>query len=100
MVTLKDDSETCLVIKKSRFLTLACRAENAESAQQIIAARRKQYYDARHHCYAWLLEDGSMRCSDDGEPQGTAGLPILDVIRKRALKMCWWWSPVTSVARS
>jgi len=85
MITIKDQSEMCLIVKKSRFLGLACRADSAEQAQQIIDARRKQHRDARHHCFAWLLEDQSMRCSDDGEPQGTAGLPILEAIKKTGL---------------
>ena len=48
--------------------------------------RKKLHHDARHNCFAWLIEDGTMRYSDDGEPQGTAGLPILDVIKKTGLE--------------
>ena len=68
--------------KKSRFLGEAVHIESEEEAAAYIARTRKTYYDARHHCYAWVLgEDGARRkSSDDGEPPGTAGQPILKVI--------------------
>lgn len=68
--------------KKSRFLGEAVHIESEEEASAYIAGIRKKYYDARHHCYAWVLGEGSERkkSSDDGEPSGTAGQPILRVI--------------------
>ena len=68
--------------KKSRFLGEAIHVENEEEASAHVARIRKQYYDARHHCYAWVLGEGSERkkSADDGEPSGTAGQPILKVI--------------------
>jgi uncharacterized YigZ family protein len=68
--------------KKSRFLGKAVHIESEEEAAAFIAGIRKQYYDARHNCYAWVLGEGSERkkSSDDGEPSGTAGQPILRVI--------------------
>ena len=68
--------------KKSRFLGEAVHVETEEEASEYIAGIRKKYYDARHHCYAWVLGEGSERkkSSDDGEPSGTAGQPILRVI--------------------
>ena len=68
--------------KKSRFLGKAVHIESEEEAATFIAGIRKQYYDARHNCYAWVLGEGSERkkSSDDGEPSGTAGQPILRVI--------------------
>lgn len=68
--------------KKSRFLGKAVHIESEEEAAAFIAGIRKKYYDARHHCYAWVLGEGSERkkSSDDGEPSGTAGQPILRVI--------------------
>ena len=68
--------------KKSRFLGKAVHIESEEEAAAFIAGIRKQYYDARHNCYAWVLGEGSERkkSSDDGEPSGTAGPPILRVI--------------------
>ena len=68
--------------KKSRFLGKAVHIESEEEAATFIAGIRKQYYDARHNCYAWVLGEGSelKKSSDDGEPSGTAGQPILRVI--------------------
>lgn len=68
--------------KKSRFLGEAIHVESEEEASAHVARIRKQYYDARHHCYAWVLGAGSERrkSADDGEPSGTAGQPILKVI--------------------
>lgn len=86
MITLKQEKETTLVIKKSRFIGYVCRVNSESDALKIIEQRKKQHYDARHNCYAWLLEDGTMRCSDDGEPQGTAGLPMLEVLKKSTLQ--------------
>lgn len=68
--------------KKSRFIASIAPAESAEEAEEVIANVRKRYYDARHHCPAYRIgEHGEIsRCSDDGEPSGTAGRPILDVL--------------------
>ena len=85
MKTVKGCAESTLVIKKSRFLGICCRVQSEEQAQGILAQRRKQHYDASHNCFAYVLEDGVMRYGDDGEPQGTAGLPMLDVVRKNGL---------------
>jgi uncharacterized YigZ family protein len=85
MTTIEGSAETELIIKKSRFLGFACRAESEAEAQRILDQRRKQHYDARHHCFAYILSNGAMRCSDDGEPQGTAGVPMLEVLKKSGL---------------
>lgn len=82
MITIKSSVETQIVIKKSRFIGFACRVSNESEAQQVLDDRRKLHRDARHHCFAYLLENGVMRYSDDGEPQGTAGLPMLEVIKR------------------
>ncbi|MDD5939456.1 MAG: IMPACT family protein [Lachnospiraceae bacterium] len=68
--------------KKSRFLAEAIPVKSEEGIAGEIARIRKTYYDARHHCYAYILGEERMnkKASDDGEPQGTAGLPILKVI--------------------
>lgn len=86
MITLKQENETTLIIKKSRFIGYICRVNSEEDALKAIEQRKKQHYDARHNCFAWLLEDGTMRYSDDGEPQGTAGLPMLEVLKKSGLQ--------------
>lgn len=74
-------------IKGSRFLGIAAPARDEEAAQALLAAARKQYHDARHHCSAWRfgLDGRRFRYSDDGEPSGSAGKPILAVIDGREL---------------
>ena len=59
--------------KKSRFLGEAVHVESEKEASDYVAAVRKRYYDARHHCYAWVIGEGADRkkSSDDGEPSGT-----------------------------
>ena len=76
-----------LVIKKSRFLGLAHPVASPEDAEAVIARVKKQAWDARHHCVAMVtgLLGDQARSSDDGEPSGTAGMPILEVIRRREL---------------
>ncbi len=86
MITVGQEKETTLVIKKSRFIGYVCRVETETEAQAVIERRKKLHYDARHNCSAWLLENGAMRYSDDGEPQGTAGLPMLEVLKKSGLQ--------------
>ena len=69
--------------KKSRFLATAQRVTTTEEAAEFIKEIKKTYPDARHHVYAYLLSGGSIaRYSDDGEPQGTGGLPVLELIRR------------------
>ena len=85
MKTVRGCSDNTLIVKKSRFLGLCCHAGNEQQALDIIAQRKKQHYDSSHNCYAYVLENGLMRYSDDGEPQGTAGLPMLEVIKKSGL---------------
>lgn len=71
-----------LVEKKSRFIAVARPVETEEEAAAFIEEMRKKYWDARHHCSAYVLGERGQtaRCSDDGEPAQTAGRPILDVI--------------------
>ena len=73
--------------KKSRFIGEAHRISSEEEALRILEETRKRYYDARHHCYAYVLgiREDTVKCSDDGEPQKTAGVPILNVIRGAGL---------------
>lgn len=72
-------SEAELVEKKSRFIGQVFPAETEEEARACIEAVRKKHYDARHHCFCYRLANGTVRASDDGEPQGTAGQPMLAV---------------------
>lgn len=74
--------EAQLLEKRSTFLGHVRPAETEAQARDFIAAMKKQYHDARHNCWCYLLRDGTERYSDDGEPQGTAGLPMLEVFRR------------------
>lgn len=71
----------------SRFIALAYPVESEESVKEIVAGLRKEYHDARHHCYAYRIGyDGALfRSSDDGEPSGSAGRPILGQIDSAGL---------------
>ena len=71
-----------IVEKKSRFIATVSPVESEEEALAFIEKTRKQYWDARHNCFAYVIGDHQelMRFSDDGEPQGTAGKPMLDVL--------------------
>ena len=73
--------------KKSRFIAQACHAESAEEAAQFLAATRRENFNARHNCYAYIIGGvaANERFSDDGEPSGTAGKPILEVLRGAAI---------------
>ena len=72
--------------RKSVFIGEAIPVSTEEEALAFIESIKKKYPDARHHVYAYILRENSiMRFSDDGEPQGTAGMPVLDIIRKNGL---------------
>jgi uncharacterized YigZ family protein len=73
--------------RKSRFSGLAFPISSESDIKEILKKLKKEYYDATHHCYAWVMEpDGSKyRSNDDGEPGGSAGLPILGQIQSRKL---------------
>ena len=81
-LTIKGTGSGEYVEKKSRFLGLALHVESEEEAAAQLERIRKQYYDARHNCYAWIIgeQKEKIRSSDDGEPSGTAGKPILGVL--------------------
>lgn len=85
MITIKGAAETSFEVKKSRFIGLALRVGSEPEAQSEIEKRKKQHYNATHNCFAYVLENGILRYSDDGEPQGTAGLPMLEVIKRSML---------------
>ena len=74
------------VEKKSRFIGEVWRISTEEEARQKVAAVKKKYHDARHSCWCYLLREGGVvRYSDDGEPQGTAGQPMLGVFEKEGI---------------
>ncbi|MCK9793618.1 IMPACT family protein [Isoptericola sp. 4D.3] len=76
-----------LVVKKSRFLAHVAPARTVEEADAVVARLRKELWDARHHCVALVVGTHAdrQRSSDDGEPSGTAGVPMLEVLRRRGL---------------
>ena len=76
-----------IVEKKSRFIAQVFPVETEEEVATILEQMKKKYWDARHNCYAFVLGEASQisRCSDDGEPSGTAGRPILEVINGKEL---------------
>lgn len=73
--------------KRSRFISWVYPISTEEEALKIISELKKKYWDARHQCYAYVIDGDTtvQRFSDDGEPSGTAGLPILEIIRKKDL---------------
>lgn len=90
IIFLKEGGEGYYEEKKSRFLAACYRIENEEDAAGFIEAAKKKYWDARHNCYAYVLGANNelMRFSDDGEPSGTAGKPILEVLTARGIHNC------------
>ena len=73
------------VEKKSRFIGRIWPVETEEQALEKIQEMKKQHYDATHNCWAYIIKDGAVRFSDDGEPGGTAGMPMLQVLQREGL---------------
>ena len=71
--------------KRSRFIGYVQPVETEEEARAFIARIKKQHYDARHNCWCYLIGESTVRYSDDGEPQGTAGQPMLNVFRREGV---------------
>lgn len=71
--------------KKSRFIGRVWCVETEEEALEKIQQMKKQHYDASHNCWAYIIKDGAMRFSDDGEPGGTAGNPMMQVLQREQL---------------
>ncbi|WP_045303374.1 YigZ family protein [Saccharothrix sp. ST-888] len=86
-LTIRSSGTHEIEIKKSRFICHLARVSDEDEAQAFIAGIRKQYWDARHNCTAFVVggEQPRERSSDDGEPGGTAGVPMLEVLRRRGL---------------
>lgn len=72
--------------KRSRFISHVFLVESEAEARARIDEMKKKYYDARHNCWCFVLHDGTVRYSDDGEPQGTAGQPILNVLEREGVQ--------------
>ncbi len=86
--TIKNFAENEILIQKSRFIAYAKRVYNEKEAQNFLSEIKKKHYNATHNCFAWLAgkHNEFQKANDDGEPSGTAGIPILEVIKKRELK--------------
>lgn len=86
--TIKEAGTHEVIIQKSRFIGHLERVESEEEAQQFIQSIRKQHYNATHNCYAYIIgdKDQIQKANDDGEPSGTAGIPMLEVLKKLQLK--------------
>ena len=80
--TIYSPAEDEFVERKSRFIGHIAPVQTEEEAQAFIAQIRQQHRDATHNTYAYILRSGIKRYSDDGEPQGTAGVPVLEVLQK------------------
>lgn len=87
MRTIKQAGEHELEIKRSRFICALEQVHNEAQAREFIQRRRKLYHDARHNCSAFVLGDSGeiQKSSDDGEPAGTAGVPMLEVLKRNEL---------------
>lgn len=77
--------EDSFIEKKSRFIGRVWPVETEEEALSFIQQMQKQHYDATHNCWAYIIRDGAVRFSDDGEPGGTAGMPMLQVLQREGL---------------
>lgn len=77
--------EAEFIEKKSRFIGRLWPVQTEEEALEKIQQMKKQHYDATHNCWAYILKDGPVRFSDDGEPGGTAGMPMLQVLQREGL---------------
>ena len=87
-LTVEGAGEYTLEIRRSVFITTLSHIESAEEAEGVVRAVRKKYSDATHNCYAYIADESGLeaRFSDDGEPGGTAGQPMLEVLKKQGLR--------------
>ena len=87
-ITIKQNVQAEIIEKKSKFIANFFYVENVEEAEKMIRETKKKYFDARHNCIAYrVVEDGQIieKSSDDGEPSGTAGSPMLNILQKNNL---------------
>lgn len=88
MYRIKEDHEEQMEIKKSRFITYLHRAESEADAKAFLTAIRRLHPDATHHCYAFIIGEHNeiKRSNDDGEPAGTAGVPMLECLDRNHMQ--------------
>ena len=87
-ISIKENIQTELVVKKSKFICNLIKVETQEEAENMIKKMKKKYYDARHNCVAYRVMENEQiveKSSDDGEPSGTAGGPMLNILQKNNL---------------
>lgn len=89
-ITIRDRGEDRFEEKKSEFIGYAKRVESEEEAKEFVNEIKSMHKQARHNCWAYVIGQnyGIQRYSDDGEPQGTAGIPILEVMKKQGITDC------------
>ena len=89
-ITIRDFGEDSFVEKKSEFIGYAKRCESEEEAKEFVSEIKNKHKQATHNCFAYVIGEnmGIQRYSDDGEPQGTAGIPILEVMKKSNVTDC------------
>lgn len=84
--TVKKQSQSLLIEKKSKFIANVKPVDNEDDALAFLNEMRSKYSDATHNVYAYVIDENNIfRYSDDGEPSGTAGMPVLDAIRKSGI---------------
>lgn len=84
-VTIAQRAEDDFFERKSQFIGYIAPVSSEEEALAFLAEIRAKHRDARHNCFAYILQNGVKRASDDGEPQGTAGVPIMEVVEREGL---------------
>ncbi|MBR6690082.1 MAG: YigZ family protein [Bacilli bacterium] len=84
MYSIKESIENVIIIKKSKFITKLIKVNTNNEINNILEETKKEFKDSTHICYAYII-NGQEKCVDDGEPSGTAGLPILNILKKNNL---------------
>ncbi|MBQ6998406.1 MAG: YigZ family protein [Clostridia bacterium] len=87
-ITVKQEATAEITEKKSRFIASMCHVETEEEAAAFIASVKKQHYSARHNVYAFILNNGFKKYSDDGEPTRTGGFPVLEMLENEGITDC------------
>ena len=91
IITIDNNNSAEYVEKKSRFIADIIKVDSIEEAKIVLNNIKKKYHDAKHHCFAYRVLDENSICerqSDDGEPSGTAGMPLLNILQKKEIVNC------------
>ena len=84
--TVKNEGISEYIAERSRFIGYVKPVENEQEAIDYIKSIKSKHHDAKHNCFAYVIRGGAKRYSDDGEPSGTAGLPMLDILQKQGIE--------------